>query len=126
MAAPDTPTLYQCLTSPSFAALSSTMDSVSVAPNVVKKFRIVPKGFPINTAQIVSQLASSPNATFTVTHLDTIPSIAGNVDKAFIQLSQEVANVNGTQQQGSGVIYFFGMQATDRANHFTLVQVEPL
>jgi hypothetical protein len=122
LAAQDTPGLYQCLNSPSFTALNSAMSLISVAPNVIKKFRVVPPGFAVNIPVIYGQL-TTPNATFTVTHLDTIPSIAGNIDQAINQLGLEVRNVTSMQQQGNGVIFFFGMQATDRSNHFTLVQV---
>lgn len=120
--------LLQCTSSAAFAALTAAIDAVRVAPLIVKRFRSVVTSAPVDAREMVRHFTGSSAALFTVTHLDVIPSIPGNVDRAHALLRHEVSSLNGLQQQHAsrcidGCFMFFGLQQTDRANHFTLVQV---
>ncbi len=122
--------LLQCTSSAAFAALTAAIDAMRVAPLIVKRFRSVATSAPVDAREMVRHFTGSSAALFTVTHLDVIPSIPGNVDRAHALLQHEVSSLNGLQQQQQhasscidGCFMFFGLQQTDRANHFTLVQV---
>ena len=137
IAAPDPQQLLKCTSAACFAALVTAVDAARIAPTIIKKFRsVVPMDF---SSRFVHDMArhftvdSTPS--FSVTHLDVIPSIPGNVDRAHALLVAEVAAVTGEQQQqqqqeaagsGNGCFMFCALQQTDRANHFTLVQVSLL
>lgn len=58
-------------------------------------------------------------AIVTVTHLDVIPSIAGNMAGATIDLTEAQTTALGA----AGVCDFFALQQLDRVNHFCIVQV---
>jgi hypothetical protein len=125
--------LLLCTSSPAFASLTAAIDAVRVAPTIFKRFRSVVPSAPVNTRELLHYLSGNSTASFTVTHLDVIPSIPGNVERAHALLVHEVNAIQHSQQQQQqqqhapngidGCFMFFGLQQTDRANHFTLVQV---
>lgn len=122
--------LLQCTESAAFATLKSDIDALRIAPTVIKSFRSV-ADVPLNIEKLTRHFARTDESgfsdIFSVSHLDVIPSIPGNVDRALALLTREVSALNAAQQQqpepgGDGCFMFFGLQQTDRANHFTLVQ----
>jgi hypothetical protein len=122
--------LLQLTASAEFCAFIASFDQIRIAPTIIKKFRSVVPASPDQAITICNALARLPAAYFSVTHLDVIPSIPGNVDRALALLVAEVRRVSSAQQQqqlvnaeNSSCVMFLGLQQTDRANHFTLVQV---
>jgi hypothetical protein len=85
--------LLQCTSSAPFAALTAAIDALCVAPLIVKRFRSIATSAPVDAREMVCHFTGSSAALFTVTHLDFIPSIPGNVDRALALLQHEVSSV---------------------------------
>lgn len=121
IAANDPPQLLQCTASSSFTALSSAIDAARIAPTIIKKFRSITADSPSHSSEFARHTEGASLAAFSVTHLDVIPSIAGNVDRAVALLARE-ASARQQRRGLDGCFMFFGLQQTDRANHFSFVQ----
>jgi hypothetical protein len=121
IAANDPAQLVHCTASSSFVALSGAIDAARIAPTIIKKFRSVTSGSPSHSSEFMRHTAGASSAIFSVTHLDVIPSIPGNVDRAVALLAKE-ASARQELRGVDGCFMFFGLQQTDRANHFSFVQ----
>ncbi len=106
------------LTSRAYADLLSQLHPHRSAPPIVKSFKRLPTS---SFAAAASPLpwSNDAEAIVTVTHLDVIPSIAGNVAGATSDLTEAQA----AALAAPGVHDFFALQQLDRANHFSFVQV---
>jgi hypothetical protein len=124
LAANSTDLLNQVIAGAEYNALLAEIESVKIAPTVVKTFKWVSQAHSShldNVDSLLSQRNADAPFLFTVTHLDVIPSIVGNVDRAFGLLTGEGSSVIGSAAE-SGCIMFCALQQSDRANHFTFVQ----
>ena len=117
----DPPQLLHCTASASFSALSTAIDAARIAPTIIKKFRSVTTGPVSDSSEFMRLTQGVCAATVTVAHLDVIPSIPGNVDRAVALLARE-ASARQERRSVDGCLMFLALQQTDRANHFTFVQ----